>query len=122
MDKSKSVLAQRNKTNSNRADVIQTWIDHELELIFSTVDAQISLKGLMSDRAMLFERLGNLKATVQKTPKMELDIKALSEDLEIRNAQISDMQQKVMSMDVEAKLKSLPESMNSMAELKIVLK
>ena len=115
-------MAQRNKTNSNRADVIQTWIDHELELIFSTVDAQISLKGLMSDRAMLFERLGNLKATVQKTPKMELDIKALSEDLEIRNAQISDMQQKVMSMDVEAKLKSLPESMNSMAELKIVLK
>lgn len=122
MDKSKSVLAQRNKTNSNRADVIQTWLDHELELIFSTVDAQISLKGLMADRAMLFERLGNLKATVQKTPKIELDIKALMEDLDIRNAQISDMQQKVLSMDVDAKVKALPDNLNSMAELKIGLK
>ena len=93
-----------------------------MELIFSTLDAQITLKGLMSDRAMLYERLGNLKATVPKTAKMETDITALMEDLEIRNAQIADMQQKVMAMDIDAKTRALPENLNSMAECKIGFK
>jgi kinesin family protein 4/21/27 len=41
-----------------KTDLIQTWIDHELELLMSITDAQISLKHLMKDRGLLTERLG----------------------------------------------------------------
>jgi hypothetical protein len=45
-----------------------------------------------------------------KSDAIEAEISRLEEDLEMRNAQISDIQQKVIQTDIESKLKSLPDN------------
>jgi len=40
---------------------IQLWIDQELEVLVSTVDAERTLEQLLEDRAMLHRQLDQLK-------------------------------------------------------------
>jgi kinesin family protein 4/21/27 len=124
IEKGKKAQAMRNNSNNmqEKTDIIQTWIDHELSLLMSITDAQISLKHLMKDRGLLTERLGSLKATVSKSDAIEAEISRLEEDLEMRNAQISDIQQKVIQTDIENKLKSLPDNFSGLVEAKIAMR
>ncbi|KAG5677802.1 hypothetical protein PVAND_007530 [Polypedilum vanderplanki] len=106
---------------TEKTDVVQTYIDHELTVIVSTVDANNAMQSLMNDRGLLIERLQNLKSTVNKSESMEGEIKQLEEDLDMRNAQITDMRGKLLETDIEAKLKSIPENFASLGELRIAM-
>lgn len=123
MDRSKKVQAMRASSNkpAEKTDVIQTYIDHELMVLMSTIDAKIAMQSLMNDRGLLTERLMNLKSAVNKTEKLELEITQLEEDLEMRNTQIGDIRAKIMQTDLEAKMKQIPDNFTSPAELKIAM-
>lgn len=122
MDRNKKAQAMRISTKATeKTDVIQTYIDHELMVLMSTIDAKIAMQSLMNDRGLLNQRLLNLKSTVNKNDEIENEIKQLEEDLEMRNTQIADIRQKVMQTDLEAKMKSIPENFNSIPEQKIAM-
>lgn len=70
---------------------------------------------------MLIERLQNLKSTVNKTSLIEEEIKTLEEDLEMRNAQITDMRAKLMETDLDAKMKNIPDNFTTIPELRIAM-
>lgn len=124
MDRNKKVQAMRqsnNKTSVEKTDVIQTYIDHELMVLMSTIDAKIAMQSLMNDRGLLTERLMNLKAMVNKNDSIDDEIRQLEEDLEMRNTQIADIRQKIMQTDLEAKMKSIPENFVTVPELKTAM-
>ncbi|XP_058834177.1 chromosome-associated kinesin KIF4-like [Topomyia yanbarensis] len=99
---------------------ISSWIDHELELIRSVKDASITLKTLMDDRALLNSKLREMKSDPEKHD--EDDIKQQEHDLELRNAQISDIQQKILSIDVDSKQKAILEGIPTFPEAKQAIK
>jgi kinesin family protein 4/21/27 len=56
----KSVQERRLQQHGTAAKV-QLWIDQELEVLLSTIDAERTLEQLLEDRAMLHEQLDQLK-------------------------------------------------------------
>lgn len=121
-DKGRKIQKERlEKTVEKRADVVQTYIDHELTVLLTSIDVKKTMQSLMTDRGLLLERLQNLKSTVSKTPELELEIAQLEEDLEMRNAQITDMRGKLAETDIEAKIKNIPDNFASIPELRIAM-
>lgn len=105
----------------------KSWIDNELELIVSIVDAQVTLKQLMDERAKIKERLIQLKSTTityeegeeNQHEKIVADIEM---DLNVRNAQISDLQQKIVESDIDSKIKSFASNSQTPDQLKIMIR
>lgn len=122
MDKSKRVQHMRNTyKQSEKTDVIQTYIDHELMVMFSLIDAKIAMQSLMNDRGLLNNRLLTLKATVSKSDSLVEEIKQLEDDLEMRNTQIADIRNKIAQTDIEAKIKAITDNFSTVTELKIAM-
>lgn len=124
MDRNKKVQEIRKSSKASAAekpDVIQTYVDHELQVLMSAVDAKLTLKSLMNDRGLLTERMGTLVSTVNKTPIMESEIKQLGDDLEMRNHQIADLRQKILQTDIESKVKTIPDNFGSITEFKVAM-
>ncbi|XP_055617712.1 chromosome-associated kinesin KIF4-like [Toxorhynchites rutilus septentrionalis] len=123
LERQKHVQAQRAAKAIGKpvrgADVT-SWVDHELELIRSVKDASVTLKLLMDDRALLNAKLIDMKN--QPDEHNEEEIKRQEHDLELRNAQIADLQQKILSTDVDSKQKSILEGIPTLPEAKQVLK
>lgn len=121
-DRGRKIQKERlEKTVEKRADVVQTYIDHELTVLLTSIDVKKTMQSLMTDRGLLLERLQNLKSAVSKTPELELEITQLEEDLEMRNAQITDMRGKLAETDIEAKIKNIPDNFASIPELRIAM-
>lgn len=99
---------------------VSSWVDHELELIRSVTDASVTLKLLMDDRALLNSKLLEMKGNSDE--HNEDEIKQQEHDLELRNAQIADLQQKILSTDVDSKQKAILEGIPTLPEAKQVLK
>lgn len=66
-------------------------------MYINILDAQATLQSLMEDRATLGEQLAQLKSDPElaDTPQ----IQQLEEDIELRSAQIGDLQQKILDFD-----------------------
>ncbi|XP_055530978.1 chromosome-associated kinesin KIF4 [Wyeomyia smithii] len=96
------------------------WLEHELELIRSVKEASVTLKHLMDDRALLNAKLRAMKANPEEAGAE--NIKQQELDLELRNAQIADLQQKIVSTDVDSKQKAILEGIPSFPEAKQALK
>ncbi|XP_058817650.1 chromosome-associated kinesin KIF4-like [Topomyia yanbarensis] len=99
---------------------IPSWIDHELELIRSVKHATVLLKTLMDDRALLNAKLRDMKNHPEEHAEQE--IKKQEQDLDLRNAQIADIQQKLLSTDVDSKQKMILESILTLPEAKQAIK
>ena len=123
MDRSKRAQAMRysKPKDAEKTDVVQSYIDHELMVLMSTIDAKLTMQSLMNDRGLLNERLMNLKSTVNKNDSINYEIKQLEEDLEMRNTQIVNIRDKVMQTDLDLKLKSIPDNFTSITELKLAM-
>lgn len=103
-----------------------TWVDRELEIILSLVDAEHSLEQLMEDRAVINNHYHLIEKQTSINPA-DLDEQArmlanLEEELEMRNAQIADLQQKVCQSDLDSRIKSLAEGVQSIGEARTVSK
>lgn len=86
---------RKEKMNTN-TDKIQNWLTQEIEISVSTIDAEYSLEKLMQDRASLacmlekFQNGDDVNGT---------KIAELTEFLDLRNTQITDLQQKIVESD-----------------------
>lgn len=70
-------------------------------MLTSTIDAERSLERLMQDRALLTTTLTKIKANKDKynAATYAKQISELTEDLQLRSAQIADLQQKILASD-----------------------
>ncbi|XP_043063522.1 chromosome-associated kinesin KIF4 isoform X2 [Drosophila ficusphila] len=102
------------------------WVDSELEIILSLIDAEHSLEQLMDDRAVINNHYHQLQQEKTNDP-VEAKEKAclltnFEEELEMRNAQIADLQQKVCPTDLDSRIRSLAEGVQSIGESRAVSK
>lgn len=81
---------------NNKPDKIQNWLTQELHVLVSTVDAEYSLENLMQDRASLAQMLDKFR---NSSDINEEKISELTEFLDLRNNQITDLQQKIIESD-----------------------
>lgn len=94
---------QRQEKKANGKDEIKTWIAQELEVLMATMEADSSLERLMQDRASLMRQLDQFK---KNNNSNEEELATITEFIELRNAQIADLQQKILESDQGKRLKA----------------
>ncbi|KAF5297092.1 hypothetical protein FQA39_LY02672 [Lamprigera yunnana] len=120
----KDALALRknvqDQKNFGKIEKLGGWIQQELDIFISTVDAEATLTHLLEDRTTLQSQLNVLKENSQFGESDE--IKQLQEDIELRSTQIQDLQQKVLDSDQGNKSKTRWDNIQTMGEAKAALK
>lgn len=108
---------------------MQEFVAHELEVLVSTVDAERTLQQLLEDRATLNSQLNELnniikdeKTSPEYREDAEKEIAQVKQELDLRNAQIADLQQKILDSDQENKSNTRWDVVQSMADAKAALK
>ncbi|XP_028277104.1 kinesin family member 4 isoform X2 [Parambassis ranga] len=147
----RSEVAEKRKDSQNRgiegaAARIKTWLLNEVEVSVSTEEARRHLNDLLEDRKVLAQEINHLKQQIEAgeraAPKirrrtliiselesqgaMETPLTKQVENLEteigLRNAQIADLQQKVLVADGEGRLKQRMDSITSIVDAKCALR
>ncbi|XP_073833620.1 kinesin-like protein 3A [Musca autumnalis] len=133
LERQKVAQTQRQKLQSAKdanaasvkIDQVIACVEREIEVIISLIDAERTLEQLMDDRGIISSRLGELQKQ-QPPPEPHsqagMEIATMQEELDMRNAQISDLQQKVCANDVDKLIQSLADSIQSIAEARVVFK
>ncbi|XP_054729971.1 chromosome-associated kinesin KIF4A-like [Anastrepha obliqua] len=131
LDRQRAAQSQRQKTQSakdvntasNKIDQVVSWVERELEVIVSFIDAEHSLEQLMEDRGIISIRIEELRKQQPEPGSISAqDLSTLHEELEMRNAQITDLQQKVFTVDLEVRIRSLAEGIQNVAESRAVIR
>lgn len=110
-----------NKFNG-KVEHIKGWMDQELEVVLSVIDAKQSLDQLIEDRSVMNLQLNQLKKQFELTDNDHAEIATLQEDIEMRNAQISDLRDKIATSNVEKNVQTVCEGLYSMPETKAAVK
>lgn len=126
LERQRVAQAQRNRfakdqTGTGKLDAL---VDREVEVILSLIDAEHSLEQLMEDRAVINAHCNEIKEQQQVQPSEEQAklLASLEEDLEMRNAQIADLQQKMCSNDLDSRMRALAENVQSIGESRVINK
>ncbi|KAL7728452.1 hypothetical protein ACLKA6_005211 [Drosophila palustris] len=125
LERQRAAQAQRQRHAKDQpgAAKLDALVDRELEVILSLIDAEHSLEQLMEDRAIINAHCNEIK---QQQPKPEEEqaqlLASLEEELEMRNAQIADLQQKVCSNDLDSRMRALCENVQSVGESRAITK
>lgn len=142
--------AEKRKEAQNRgmegvATRVKAWIANEVEVLVSTEEARRHLNDLLEDRKMLAQDLADLrrlKETGEQPSRKirrrtccvaELEamddnnstdkrIESLETEINLRSAQIADLQQKLLNVDTEEKVKQRWEPISTIMEAKCALK
>ncbi|CAN2391879.1 Belongs to the TRAFAC class myosin-kinesin ATPase superfamily. Kinesin family [Pristimantis euphronides] len=125
---------------------VKSWLANEVEVLVSTEEAQRHLNDLLEDRKILAQDIAQLKQkrdageripakirrrtyTVTELENMEEEssvtkqIDSLETEMELRSAQIADLQQKLLDVDSEEeRVKQRWETINNIMEAKCALK
>uniref|UniRef100_A0A671TPQ9 Kinesin-like protein n=1 Tax=Sparus aurata TaxID=8175 RepID=A0A671TPQ9_SPAAU len=120
---------------------VKTWFLNEVELMVSTDEARRHLNDLLDDRKVLAQEISHLKQQMDagerpaakirvrckfSTGALEAPLAKQVENLEtemgLRNAQIADLQQKVLAADGEGRLKQRIDGITSIVDAKYALK
>lgn len=107
---------------------VQEFVTHELEVLVSTVEAERTLQQLLEDRATLNTQLSELKCMIEENSSLdykqdaEKEVFRVKQELELRSAQIADLQQKILDSDQENKSNTRWDVIQSMADAKAALK
>ncbi|XP_059207537.1 kinesin family member 4 [Centropristis striata] len=125
---------------------VKTWLLNEVEVMVSTEEARRHLNDLLEDRKVLAQEITHLKQQIEagdrpaakirrrtliiseletqgalETP-LTKQIENLETEMALRNAQIADLQQKVLAADGEGRLKQRFNSITSIVDAKSALK
>ncbi|XP_042221301.1 chromosome-associated kinesin KIF4A-like [Homarus americanus] len=107
---------------------IRSWLEGELEVVSVKKQAKQSLKNLVEDRKTISDQINSTKAQMKKgdlSPEMLSEfwkkIGDLDNDLQLRSAQINDLQTKIVDGDEDASSKKRFDSIQSMIEAKCAL-
>lgn len=100
LDRQKSAQKQRSvpsRTDSGKGspEGVLQWVEQELEVVKWVVAAQRHLEGLMEDRQAFTIQLKQARAADPCHP----DIPRLQEEVAQRSAQISELQEKILTGD-----------------------
>ncbi|RVE47268.1 hypothetical protein evm_008065 [Chilo suppressalis] len=121
LERQKSTAMKRNAKGSVKAGAVQQYIEQELEVHLSIVEAEKSLEELMEYRAWITEQIENLRNSTEDDASRKKLVE-LEDDLALRKAQISDLQQKILTADQENKSRTQWDNIQSMLEAKVALK
>lgn len=115
---------RRDKMNSNSKDGINTWIDQELNTLLSTVDAECTLDKLRKYREVLVKNCDELRAENAENPTNErtTTIEDLAAYIELRNDQISELEQKIIESDQENRANTRWAGISNIGDAKMALK
>lgn len=126
LERQRVAQAQRNRFAKDQGGTakLDALVDHEVEVILSLIDAEHSLEQLMEDRAMINVHCNEIKEQQKAQPSEDQAklLASLEEDLEMRNAQIADLQQKMCSNDLDSRMRALAENVQSIGELRVINK
>lgn len=136
----------QNRGTEGAAARVKTWLLNEVEVMVSTEEARRHLNDLLEDRKVLAQEITHLKQQIEAgerpAPKIrrrtliisELEtqgaletpltkqVENLETEIGLRNAQIADLQQKVLVADGEGRLKQRVDGITSIAEAKCALR
>ncbi|XP_053989871.1 chromosome-associated kinesin KIF4-like, partial [Hylaeus volcanicus] len=118
LDLQKKTAMKREKMN-NKSEKIKNWLQQELHILESTVDAEHTLENLMQDRASLASMLDKIR---NSSDANEEKISELTDFIDLRNTQISDLQQKIVESDQENRKYSRWQQIHTMDDAKTALK
>ncbi|XP_061596036.1 kinesin family member 4 [Cololabis saira] len=147
----RSEVAEKRKDTHNRgtegtAARLKAWLFNEVEVMVSTEEAQRHLNDLLEDRKVLAQEVNRLKQQIDAGEKpaakirrrtliiSELEtrgaletpltkqVENLETEMELRNAQIADLQQKVLVADGEGRLKQRVDAITSIVEAKCAVR
>ncbi|MGH0152632.1 UNVERIFIED_CONTAM: hypothetical protein FKN15_053029 [Acipenser sinensis] len=147
----RSEAAEKRKDNQNRgmegaASRVKNWLLNEVEVLVSTEEARRHLRDLLEDRKILAKEVLQLKqkseagerppakirrrtftiAELEGRQELEASlgkqIENLETEMELRSAQIADLQQKVLDADNEKRVKQRWESFGTILEAKCAVK
>nr|XP_019941626.1 PREDICTED: chromosome-associated kinesin KIF4A [Paralichthys olivaceus] len=147
----RSEVIDKRKDAQNRgiegaAARVKTWLLNEVEVMVSTEEARRHLSDLLDDRKVLAQEINHLKQQLEAgerpAPKIrrrtliisELEshgaletplikqVENLETEMGLRNAQIADLQQKLLLADSEGRLKQRIDGISSIVEAKCALK
>ncbi|XP_036404841.1 chromosome-associated kinesin KIF4-like [Megalops cyprinoides] len=143
--------AEKRKETQNRgmegaAGRVKSWLLNDVEVLVSTEEARRHLQDMLEDRKMLAEEISQLKqrmeagerpaakvrrrtftvAELESQGELEASlgkqVENLETEMELRSAQIADLQQKVLDADNEERLKQRWDSISTIMEAKCALK
>ncbi|KAL5011365.1 hypothetical protein ScPMuIL_009916 [Solemya velum] len=148
LSKQKVVMAERNGRleqydATSIGNRVRKWLSQELDVRVGIREAKYHLESLLADRKYQNEQLKQLNDKLDESlpfkkmalqaegrksevsfeeEEMRTQIKSLEQDIDLRNAQITDIQQKIMDADQDSKGKSIWECLHTMVEAKCALK
>lgn len=131
----KEAVALQKACNDKRANFkdanqrVKSWLDGELVVVSTKKQAKHSLESLVADRKVVSEQLNKIKRqlklanTLDVSSKASLEVKEsnLKNDLELRTAQMNELQAKLLEDDEDVIQKKRFESMQGMGEAKVAL-
>ncbi|XP_042355928.1 kinesin family member 4 [Plectropomus leopardus] len=147
----RSEVADKRKDIHNRgmegaAARVKTWLLNEVEVMVSTEEARRHLNDLLEDRKVLAQEITHLKQQIEagdrpaakirrrtliiseletqgalETP-LTKQVENLETEMGLRNAQIADLQQKVLVADGEGRLKQRIDGITSIVDAKCALR
>ncbi|XP_034461915.1 kinesin family member 4 [Hippoglossus hippoglossus] len=147
----RSEVVDKRKDAQNRgiegaAARVKTWLLNEVEVMVSTEEARRHLTDLLDDRKVLAQEINHLKQQLDagerpatkirrrtliiseleshgalETP-LTKQVENLQTEMALRNAQIADLQQKLLLADSEGRLKQRIDAITSIVEAKCALK
>ncbi|XP_072302654.1 kinesin family member 4 [Eucyclogobius newberryi] len=142
-DKRKDVHSKGTESVSSR---VKGWLSNEVEVMVSTEEARRHLNDLLEDRKGLAQDISQLKEQIDagdrpatkirrrtliiseletqgalETP-LTKQVENLETEMSLRNAQIADLQQKVLMADSEGRWKQRIDGITSIVEAKCALK
>ncbi|KAL3042316.1 hypothetical protein OYC64_020289 [Pagothenia borchgrevinki] len=144
--KRSEVADKRHRGIEGAATRLKNWLLNEVEVMVSTEEARRHLNDLLDDRKVLAQEINHLKEQMEagdrpaakirrrtliiselethgalETP-LAKQVENLVTEMALRNAQIADLQQKVLVADSEGRLKQRFESFTSIVDAKCALK
>uniref|UniRef100_A0A8C6N272 Kinesin family member 4 n=1 Tax=Mus spicilegus TaxID=10103 RepID=A0A8C6N272_MUSSI len=151
LQKQKEVAEKRKETQSrgmeSTAARMKNWLGNEIEVMVSTEEAKRHLNGLLEERKILAQDVAQLKEKREsgENPPLKLrrrtfsydeihgqdsgaedsiakQIESLETELELRSAQIADLQQKLLDAESEERPKQRWESIATILEAKCAIK
>nr|XP_057934570.1 kinesin family member 4 isoform X2 [Doryrhamphus excisus] len=147
----RSEAAEKRKDYPNRgmegaAARVKTWLLDEVEVMVSTEEARRHLNDLLEDRKTLAQEITNLKQQIDtgerpaakirrrtliiseletqgalETPVTK-QLENLKTEMELRNAQIADLQQKVLAADSEGRFKQRIDAIRNIVDAKCAIR
>ncbi|XP_066483409.1 chromosome-associated kinesin KIF4A [Tiliqua scincoides] len=140
-------VADKRKENLGRglegaAARVKSWLANEVEVLVSIEEAQRHLNDLLEDRKTLAKEIESLKerrdagenlpskykrrtfshSAVQASHSITKQIESLETEMELRSAQIADLQQKLLDADTGDRTKQRWESIATIPEAKCAIK